>query len=42
MNLEPLSGSLSTQILPLFFSINSLQRIKPSPVPFSPSVPLAE
>gem|GEM_PF-2750718 len=32
-NLLPLPNILSTQIFPLFLSINSLQRISPSPEP---------
>ncbi len=32
---EPAPCVLSTQIFPLFFVINSLQRINPNPVPFS-------
>ena len=35
----PFPFSLSTQILPPIFSTNSLQRISPNPVPFSPEVP---
>ena len=42
LNLLPLPTSLSAQILPPCFSINSLQRIKPSPVPCSFCVPFVE
>jgi len=35
----PFPASLSTHILPLFFSTNSLQSNKPNPVPFSADVP---
>src|SRR5688500_14474689 len=38
-NLLPFPSSLCTKILPPFFSTNSLQRMSPSPVPFSLAVP---
>jgi hypothetical protein len=41
-NRLPFPGSLSAQILPLFMVTNSLQRIKPKPVPVSLAVPSSE
>jgi len=39
VNVLPSFSTLEIISLPLFFSINSLQSISPSPVPFSPIVP---
>jgi hypothetical protein len=40
LNLLPLPCLLSTQIVPPFFSTNSLQSNNPKPVPFSSPVPV--
>ena len=42
LKLLPFPFPLSTQILPLCFSTNSLQSSNPRPVPFSSAVPVVE